>query len=71
MLDRADHPELDDVAAQLGIDDDLQRLEDLVSVGMGLIVAEGGRRSDLKTDGRPEAPRRLREERVLLLPARL
>ena len=34
-LDRADHVELDDVAPQLGVDDDLERLEDLVSGGHG------------------------------------
>src|SRR4029079_8641877 len=34
-LDRADHLELDDVAPQLGGDDDLQRLEDVVSGGHG------------------------------------
>ena len=66
-VDRADHLELDDVAPQLGIDDDLQRLADLVCVGMASLWQ--ARR--LKTDRRPEGtPRRLREERVLLLPAR-
>ena len=32
-VDGADHPELHDVAVQLGVDDDLQRLEDLISRG--------------------------------------
>ena len=34
--------ELDDVAPQLGVDDDLQRLEDLVSRGHAPIVAAPG-----------------------------
>ena len=38
-LDRADHVELDDRAMQLGIDDDLERLEDLVPVAHPPIVA--------------------------------
>ena len=38
-VDGPDHLELDDVAPQLGVDDGLQRLEDLLSRGHGLIVA--------------------------------
>ena len=80
-VDRADHLELDDVAPQLGVDDDLQRLEDLVSRGHGLIVAGLlGRtrprcvpaRGRAVKDHQParRARRRLREERVLHPPAR-
>ena len=43
LLDRADHAELDDVLAQLGVDDGAQGLEDLVAGGHGPIVANADR----------------------------
>ena len=45
-LDRADHVELDDVAPQLRVDHDLQRLEDLISRGHA--VHSGRRGADVR-----------------------
>ena len=67
-LDRADHAELDDVLAQLGVDDRAGLLVDLFACWHGRHVSEQGCRPERREAG-PRAGFS-REERLLLLLAR-
>ena len=65
-----DHPELDDRAVELGVDDDLQRLEDLISRGHATYCRRTGLRG---RQGRAARAAQAREHRpaARLEPARL
>ena len=68
LLDRADHPELDDRLAQLRVDHRLEGLQDLVVRGHALILANPTARAGM-CDGPPEKAARRGEERNCFPPA--